>query len=53
MPFILFGGFKPLKDPKTIRKYPIRPESPNIDEINDDLFVYTTVMVKAEFFYID
>ena len=53
MPFIYFGGFKPLKDPKTIKKYPTRPESPNINEIKDNLFVYTTVMVKAELFYID
>ncbi|MEJ2248655.1 MAG: SEC-C domain-containing protein [Candidatus Lokiarchaeota archaeon] len=53
MPFIFFGGFKPLKSAITMKRFPARPEKPKIDEIEKAPFIFTTIMVKADLFYID
>ncbi|MFX1298013.1 MAG: YecA family protein [Promethearchaeota archaeon] len=53
MPFIFFGDFKPLKKPLTVNRYPTKPESPKIEEIRKIPFVYKSIIVKAELFYID
>ena len=53
MPFILFGGFKPLKKPTTINKYQTNPKNPNKDEVSKGPFVYKVIIIKEECFFID
>ncbi|KKN00581.1 hypothetical protein LCGC14_1136370 [marine sediment metagenome] len=53
MPFILFEGFKPLKEPTTINKYQTKPKNSNNNEISKGPFVYEVILIKEACFFID
>jgi len=53
MPFIEFGGFKPLKNPSEIRRFPVKPKKPRKIKKTNKMHTYKTIIIKQECFFID
>ena len=53
MPFIFFGGFKPLKKPTTVKKYPTKPKKLKEVKINEGRTQFNSILIKADCFFID